>query len=62
MTTDPIVEQIHQIRRKLWEVCHGSAEEMAMRQQRLQRRSKGRLIDPEKWRHRKKAAGLKRSS
>jgi hypothetical protein len=55
MTPDPIVAEIHRIREQLWELCHGSAEEMAERQRRLQRQNQARLIDPEEWKRRRKA-------
>ncbi len=55
MTSDPIVAEIHRIREQLWEQCHGSVEEMAERQRRLQQQNQGRLIDPEEWKRRRQA-------
>ena len=55
MTQDPIVAEIHRVREQLWQECHGSAEEMAERQRRLQEQSKDRLIDPEEWKRRRRA-------
>jgi predicted nuclease of restriction endonuclease-like RecB superfamily len=55
MTKDPIIAEIHRIREQLWRECHGSAEEMAERQRRLQEQDKSRLIDPEELKQRRKA-------
>ena len=57
MTQDPIVAEIHRIREQLWKECHGSVEEMAERQRRLQQQNKERLIDPEEWKRRRKTEG-----
>ena len=54
MPQDPIVAEIHRIREQLWRECHGSAEEMGERQRRLQKECGGRLIDPAKWKRRRK--------
>jgi hypothetical protein len=35
MSDDPIIAEIHRIREHIWELCHGSAEEMAERQRQL---------------------------
>lgn len=59
MSQDPIVAEIHRIREQLWKECHGSAEEMAERQRRLQEQNKDRLIDPEEWKQRFKRQGQK---
>ena len=56
MTRDPIVAELHRIREQLWEECHGSAEAMADRQQRVQQDCQDRLIDLEAWRRRKAPA------
>jgi HEPN domain-containing protein len=55
MAEDPIIAEIHRIREQLWRECHGSAEEMAERQRRLQEQDRTRLIDPEEWQQRRKA-------
>lgn len=52
MMPNPIVDDLHRIREQLWEQCHGSAEEMAERQRRLQEQLHDRLTDPEDWRRR----------
>jgi len=39
----------------LWQECHGSAEEMAEGQRRLQEQSKDRLVDPVEWKQRREA-------
>jgi hypothetical protein len=54
MTKDPIVAEIHRIRQQLWKECHGSVEEMAHRQRRLQQQNPERLIDPAEWKLRRK--------
>ena len=56
MTTDPIVAQIHKIREQLWKKCHGSAQEMAQRQQQLPQPDKSRVVDPAKWKKSRAAA------
>lgn len=56
MTEDPIVAEIHRIREQLWRDCHGSIEQMAERQRRLQTQNKDRLIDPDEWKRRREAA------
>ncbi len=53
MIQDPIVAEIHRIREQLWLECHGSVEEMAERQRRLQRQNPAHLIDPEQWKQRR---------
>jgi len=53
MTQDPIVAEIHRVREQLWQECHGSAEEMAQRQRRLQEQSRDRLVDPVEWKRRR---------
>lgn len=55
MPDDAIVAEIHRIREQLWEQCHGSIEEMAERQRRLQRQIPARLTDPEQWKRRRQA-------
>ena len=57
MPQDPIVAEIHRIRERLWRECHGSAEEMGERQRRLQKECRGLLIDPTKWKRRRKREG-----
>lgn len=52
MPQDPIVADIHRIREQLWRECHGSAEEMADRQRRIQEQCRDRLIDPAEWKRR----------
>jgi hypothetical protein len=56
---DPIVAEIHRIREQLWEACHGSAEEMAERQRRLQEQYKDRLIDVAEWNQQRQAKSRK---
>jgi hypothetical protein len=48
MTDDPIVAEIHRIRERIWDQCHGSEEEMAQRQKQLPQ-DPDRLIDVTKW-------------
>jgi len=55
MSQDPIIEEIHRIREQLWEHCHGSIEEMAERQRRLQEQAREHLADPKHWDQRRAA-------
>lgn len=49
---DPIVEEIHRVREKIWKECHQNDQEFALRQRKLQRQYLDRLIDPDKWKRR----------
>ena len=53
MTDDPIIAEIHRIRERIWEQCHGSDEEMAERQRQLPQ-DRRRLIDVEEWNRQRK--------
>jgi hypothetical protein len=59
MPQDPIVAEIHRVRERMWRECHGSAEEMADRQRRVQKECAGRLIDPAEWKRRRRRLARK---
>lgn len=48
MTDDPIVAEIHRIRDRIWEQCHGSDEEMAERQRQMPQDPR-RMVDMNEW-------------
>jgi hypothetical protein len=55
MIHDPILAELHRIREQLWQECHGSAQQRAERQRRLQEQQKDRLIDVQAWKRRQSA-------
>jgi len=49
MDRDPIVEEIHQVRDKLLEECHGDLDELMDRLKRREREDRGRIISLEQF-------------
>jgi hypothetical protein len=44
MTRDPIVEEIHRIRKKMWEECGGDYDKLVTRWMAAQAKRKGRVV------------------
>jgi len=49
MDRDPIVEEVHQIRDKLLEECHGDLDELMDRLKMREREDRGRIISLEQF-------------
>jgi hypothetical protein len=62
MSSDPIIAEIHAAREHLWNLYHGSAEEMAERQRQWQELHPDRMIDVARWWRERKAAAQESSS
>jgi hypothetical protein len=52
MTVDPIVDEIHQARRRIWEECCGDVERLIARLREAEAKDKDRLVTLEDVRRR----------
>ena len=50
MRIDPLVEEIHEVRRRLWEASGRSLETYCTHLKKIEEQFKDRLIKPEEWR------------